>query len=136
MESILIDTSVIIKWYKTIGEEKTREARKYLSDHLNGKRLLSLPELTVFELLNLAVLDKNLTQEEWDKIIEDFFNLSLRIISLDNELAKETYHLGKKYGITAYDASYVACAKVLGINFLTADKKLVKKLNLSFVRSL
>jgi len=49
-------------------------------------------------------------------------------------LLKETRLLGKRYKITAYDANYIALAKKLHIDFVTADKKLVKKVNLSYVK--
>ena len=42
-----------------------------------------------------------------------------------------------RYNITFYDASYIALAQELGLQFITADQKLYNKVeNLSFIKVL
>jgi len=136
MKKILIDTSVVIKWYKTVGEERVIEARKYLKEYINNELKICVSQLTILELLNQAVSDVHFSQEQWRKIIDDFFQLSLEILYFDKELATKIYEIGKRYRLTAYDASYIALAQSLKTDFITADKKLVKKVSLSFVKAL
>lgn len=136
MKKVLIDTSVIIKWYKTVGEEKVIEARRFLKEHIDNKLKICVSQLTILELLNQAILDVHFLEEQWRKIIEDFFLLSLEIIFFDKKLSDEIYKIGRQYRLPAYDASYIAIAKKLQIDFITADIKLVKKVNLPFVKAI
>ena len=57
-------------------------------------------------------------------------------IELDEELTLATVTLVRKYHISFYDAAYVALAKSLQCDLITADKKLVKAVNLPFVKLL
>lgn len=44
------------------------------------------------------------------------------------ELIQEAFEIGLSYGVTAYDASYVALSKQLQVPMITADEKLVRLL--------
>ncbi len=56
---------------------------------------------------------------------------------LTEKLAQAAATLSKDYKISAYDAAYVALAQSLGCQFITADKKLYRKIkSLELVRLL
>jgi predicted nucleic acid-binding protein len=136
MKNIVLDSSVIIKWFKSHKEEKTEEAAQILSDYLKGKITVYISHLTILELLNNAVFDVLIPQDRWLLNIRKFFELRLKIILPNEVLAKEIYKIGGFYNISAYDASYIALAQSLEADFITADVKLVKKVKLPFVKAL
>jgi len=134
MKTVILDSSVIIKWFKSEKETHVKQAEVYLKDFLNNKIKIIISPLTILEIINNALFDKYLPYENWQKNIGFLFKLDLEIASFDKNLFYETLNLGKKYQITTYDASYIALAKKLKAEFITADKKLVKKVKLSYVR--
>ena len=48
--------------------------------------------------------------------------------SLEDELADMTIELAFQYGLTIYDASYIAISNKKNCEFVTADEKLYEKL--------
>jgi predicted nucleic acid-binding protein len=54
---------------------------------------------------------------------------SLPLLSTSgSELFTSAFNLGLDYGISAYDASYIALARKLSAPVITADEKLIRKL--------
>lgn len=136
MKKILLDSSVIIKWFKSEKENKVEEAEQYLVDFLDDKIKIFVSQLTLLEIINSALYDKFVPFEAWKKNIEFFFGLNIQIIPLDEDSFFELFIIGHKYQITSYDASYIALAKELQIDFVTADIKLAAKVKLPFVKLL
>ncbi len=136
MRKIILDSSVIIKWFKADKEEKIKEATDYLSSFTSGKIQIYIPTIAVYELLNTAQFDVTLPEKQWKLNFKKFFELKLKVITIDEKISQTIYEFGKKNNVSAYDASYVALAKSLRIDFITADQKLVNKVNLPFVKVL
>lgn len=136
MKTYIFDTSVIIKWYKSYKEDRVEKAHDCLSSYLNNKIRICIPAVAVFEFINIAIYDRSLPASLWQKNIESFFSLNLEIYDANERLAEETFKIGKKYDISSYDASYIALAKMQKFDFITADIKLVKGVNLSYVKAL
>jgi len=136
MKTVILDTSVVIKWFKSKGEDKIKDAKQYLLDYSNKRIDIYISPITVFEFLNISINDAYLPPQRWQENIQKLINLSLKTINFDVNLLKTTYLLGKRYQISAYDASYIALAQSLKADFITADKKLVKKVKLPYVKAL
>lgn len=136
MKKIVLDSSVIIKWFKSEQEKNLEQALGYLTDYSNKKINIYIPAIAIFELINTAEFDTSLPEKRWKLSFKKFFELRLETIPIDELLSQEIYDLGRKYYISAYDASYVALAKRLGSDFITADQRLVNKLGFPFVKSL
>ncbi|OGK23560.1 hypothetical protein A2954_02490 [Candidatus Roizmanbacteria bacterium RIFCSPLOWO2_01_FULL_37_12] len=136
MKKVILDSSVIIKWFKSEKEQKIKEATNYLDDFTNGKIQIYLTIITSLELLNSALYDLSLPQETWLLNIQKFYQLDIPALPIDDKIAHQIYSFGKKYNISAYDAAFVVLAKNYGCNFITADQKLVTKVNLPFVKPL
>lgn len=136
MKQLLLDSSVIIKWFKSEKEDKIKEALNFLDHYTDGKIQICIPAITQYELINAAEFDESLPAEVWNLNIRKFFELNLKVLSLDKKIAEDIYNFGKSQNVSAYDASYIILAKEYKIDFITADQKLVKKVNLPFVKSL
>lgn len=125
--TIVLDSSVIIKWFKKAGEEKTDEADKYFKQCLNNKVTIAVPALLFYEFINIASSNKTIFESDWKESLEKLFSLPLEIYPLDVFSAKETYQISKQYDLTAYDATYLALASRLKTVLVTCDKELIKK---------
>jgi predicted nucleic acid-binding protein len=65
------------------------------------------------------------------------FDLELSAFTLGQQEYLEAVRLSRLYEVSVYDASYVVLAHSLGALFITADERLVRKMeNMSFIRDL
>lgn len=132
---LVLDASVVIKWF--LPEDNSPEARELREAHLAGKIFIFAPPLLLFEIVNALVYKKELTTREVNKAIEIFFFTNPQLLEFNQGLMSNTAKIARKYGISVYDASYIALAKALSCQFITADEKLFGKVkSLKFVKLL
>lgn len=126
---MVIDTSVAIKWF--IPEEGSEAAKALLAEELVA------PDLLLYELANYLNAQKGLGLEDRHFILSLLYQFSIEFFVLPEKGFEEILSLCDRYGITAYDASFIALAKRLKTDFITADKRLKQKTgDLPFVRLL
>ena len=131
----VLDTSVVYKWY--IEEKGTKEALSIFRSFKNGETKISIPDLVFYELTNVLRFNSRNTAGDIIEIIDNLSNLNLDIVVPTRALLKDAVRLAYKYDITIYDAVFVALAQDLGYRFITADKKLYRKIKgLRFVNLL
>lgn len=134
---IILDASVVIKWFKSSQEENREKALVYKNQQKTGEIQIHIPALFYFELFHILLLkDKNIAPLDILEIKKMLSRLNLVEDALSNDDILFAARLVRKYQITFYDASYVALAKKLGGDLITADKKLVQAINLPFVKEL
>ncbi|HCS78623.1 TPA: hypothetical protein DIV55_02665 [Patescibacteria group bacterium] len=136
--NLVLDASVITKWF--FEEEDTDQALKLLEKHKLETIQINVPVLLFFEFGNTVVkkfredID---TREEFNRNLTDLFSIQLSFAETTPDLLKLVYSVASRYEITFYDAIYVALAKSLKCDFVTADKKLVEATKtLKFVKLL
>jgi len=122
----IADASVVYKWYVT--ENETREALDLLEDFNSGIEKLAVPDLILYELANALRYSRKLNASDVASALENFTSLGIEVITPNGALLKEAVRLAMGHDITVYDAVYVALAKSLGCELITADKKLLHKL--------
>ncbi|TRM84571.1 PIN domain nuclease, partial [Sulfolobus sp. F3] len=102
--------------------------------YVEGLIDLSAPCILPFEVINALKYTYSLGELELieiSKVIEDF---QITYYSLYH-LLPDLITLSLKYGITIYDASYVALGKILNEEVYTADEKLLRKVkDMKFVK--
>jgi len=132
---IVIDASVIVKLAKE--EEGTDRAVSLIEEHTKGKEKIIVPSLLFYEVANALLYAKELKNKEISEFLEILDDLDFEIIELTiKDIIKATV-LGREKNITVYDASYLILAQKLGVNFITADLELIKKVkDLNFVKAL
>ncbi|MBI4084854.1 MAG: type II toxin-antitoxin system VapC family toxin [Candidatus Levybacteria bacterium] len=122
MKQIVTDSSVSVKWINQINEELLDQADKLLKDAQVGVVNLLAPELSKYEIGN-ALLKKKLELAMAFESLGTVYQLPITFISESEELAKETYRIAEKAGITYYDASFVALAKLESAALVTNNPK-------------
>jgi predicted nucleic acid-binding protein len=125
MKPVVVDTSVVFKWYRQSGdEEHVAQALTVLNDHLDGELVVNAPDLLIYELGNLLSLKRHFVSETPLSILRKTLLLDLKIHAIDQPLAERALAAAERYGVTFYDASFLALAAMLRCPFITADKKL------------
>lgn len=127
MKSVVIDASVILKWYLS-DEQHGEKALTLLDEFLKRKIGFLAPHLLFYEVLNgllLAGRRGRLSKEDIDPALEGFLELGI-LFKDPSPYHSRMLQLGLDQAITAYDASYLALAEGEQIPLITADEKLIK----------
>ena len=125
MTRIVIDTSVVLKWYLA-DEENGQKALAILDKYVSNELDILAPSLLEYEVINGLIIAKKRGRIQEKKIltaIEGFISLEIKLISLSLYYPK-VIHYSKIYNRSAYDASYLALADDEDISLVTADKGL------------
>jgi len=121
---IVVDTSVLIKWFKTRGEEFLAEARKLLEEIERRPIEVHVPALLLYEVGNILLLKTRLGLASLDKAVERLEGLPFLVAPPATPLLKRALRLGREFSLTFYDASFLALAVELDCPFVTADQRL------------
>jgi predicted nucleic acid-binding protein len=128
MTSLVVDSSVVFKWYRQPGDEDfVPQAVSILERHLHGDLEIHVPDLLFYELGNILWLKETLVSRDALTILRETFALALQIHPIDLLLSEEAFRFAREHDITFYDASFVALSHLLQASFITADKKLFAK---------
>lgn len=122
MKSIVVDSSVTVKWINQIDEERVDQADKLLLDAQAGTISLLAPELSKYEIGN-ALLKKKLDLPQAYESLETVYQLPINFISETEDLARQTFKIAQQENITYYDASFMALAKQENAILVTDNPK-------------
>jgi predicted nucleic acid-binding protein len=133
---VVLDTSVVIKWFRQ-GEVLGEQALALRDAYLDGQIEVTIPSLLAYELANVLRYKADLTTEQVQVAVGSLFDMGLIWILPSSTVMGRTVEIARTYDTTVYDATFVALAESLGATFVTADERLVRRLEaLSFVRFL
>ncbi len=125
MKRIVIDASVVLKWYLS-DKEHGEKALDILDGHASDRLSLHAPALLEFEVANGLAITKRRARVGNDdalKAMDGFTEIGIGLCPL-SPLFPKVLDYSDRYNISAYDAAYVALADDLKTNVVTADKRL------------
>lgn len=117
MTELVLDASVLLRWFATRDERGDDEARELRRTYESGRLDVVVPALVFAELLNVAG-----RRWGWDGTALAEMAEALDDLDLDvgePELGRTATWISR--GLTAYDALYVALAEERGIPLVTDD---------------
>lgn len=125
MKALVIDSSIILKWYLK-DEEESEKALELLDDFIHGKLDLLAPDLIFHELLNgliVAQRKSRIESKELESAIEGFIELGISLFDTTS-IYKRTLHFVETYKRSAYDAVYLSLSEDKQVPYLTANLRL------------
>lgn len=124
MKQIVVDTSIVIKWF--LPEKGSDKASKLKDEHVRKKIKICSCDLLLYEFVSAFknYSKMKLSEKDFDFAVETFHSLKLNIYPLSYMDLTELFILSKKLDLTIYDCSYVLLAKKVRTSLYTADKKL------------
>jgi predicted nucleic acid-binding protein len=128
----VIDASVLVKWY--IQETDSNKAFVLRDRHVNGEIQLAAPTLIAYETMNALKYSSLFLHDQLKEIALSILNYGLNLYAFDDKIAELALEASMKNDITIYDGSYLALAKNLGVEFITADHKLIGRLTREYAR--
>ena len=122
MIELVLDASVLVKWFRKQGEQHLEEALAIRSAFEEGRLLLLAPPLVQLELLNLAGRRWNWAEDRLRALARLLKQLEIRLV--EPELERVAVWTAR--GLTAYDAAYVAVAEAAGSPLVTSDELILR----------
>ena len=131
---LILDASVAVKWFTM---EPLRDKALIIRDrYVNGELDLEAPSLLYYEVANALRYNPRFGIEEVRSAVRALEDLAITIYDFKGELASKAVELAYRFGITVYDAAYVALAAIRNATLYTADKEVVVKVSSENVKHL
>jgi predicted nucleic acid-binding protein len=124
----VVDASVAAKWFTRHHEADREKAVALRELHRTRRCRLTLPEFGLLEILNAVRYSPLAREADTAAALSTLSDLQLQVEPLDLNLLRKATAIAWGYGITLYDAAYVALADFLGYPFITADEPLLRKM--------
>jgi predicted nucleic acid-binding protein len=117
MSEVVLDASVVLKWFRSDGERHVAEARALRSSYEAGELVVWAPPLLPLEILNVA-------GSRWQLEEDALVALAGALDDVGFELVEPPLEAIARWiarGLTAYDAAYVAVAEAAAVKLVTDD---------------
>ena len=122
--SVVVDAAVVLKW-QFDDEEHVAQSVALRDAFLVSSRVkLVAPTLIVHEIINgisTAVRRKRVSAKDALQALDNLLGVGIEIKEASPQRA---LNLGLQYGLSAYDAAYVAVAEAEGCELVTGDRML------------
>lgn len=117
MSEVVLDASVVLKWFRSEGERHVEAARAIRTAYEKGEVLVLAPPLLHLEILNVAA-------RRWRLGEEALIALAGALEDLGFELPEPSLERVARWiarGLTAYDAAYAAVAETAEVKLVSDD---------------
>ena len=129
---MILDASVILKWF--LDETESNIALGLKESHVTGTFTIVAPDILIYEVGNALRYEPEFSPDEVNCCLEELYELNIDIIAPISDIVNLITEIAYQKDITFYDASYIALAQSLNLQYITADEKLYNKVKaFSFV---
>ena len=125
MTRLLIDTSVLIKWFHSDGESELEQARALRSAHVSGELDAHMLDLASYEVGNVLTRALRWTGADVADQLEDLHAVLGPPLVMTPVWLRRAATLAHVHTLSFYDASWAAAAVELGIPLISADRRLL-----------
>lgn len=125
MTTLLVDTSVLVKWFHTEGESELAEARAVRDATLFGDVQTRVIDLALYELGNVLLRALAWRAEEIADQLDDVVTVCGPPLAMSPEWFGLAARLGVEHQLTFYDAAWAAAALALQVPLVTTDSQLL-----------
>jgi len=131
---LVLDATVAVKWFTN---EPLRDKALLIRDkYVKGLVDLIAPGLLFYEVANALRYNPRFGVEEVKNALKALENLGISLYGFEGQLRDTSIELAYRFGITVYDAAYVALAVIQDAVLYTADKEVVAKTSLENIKHL
>lgn len=126
MTHVLVDTSVLIKWFHAEGEDEVSEARAIRDAHLRMDVDAHVLDLAAYEVGNVLARALRWPAARIADQLDDLRTiLGVPLVPSPAGL-RLAATLAEAHSLTFYDASWAAAARELDIALVSADRRLIQ----------
>lgn len=125
MTRLLVDTSVLIKWFHQAGESELAPARAIRDAHVRGELVAHVLDLAVYEVGNVLARGLRWASGDVADQLDDLCAITGSPIAMTRGWLRDAAALAEEHALSFYDASWAATAAALGISLVSADRRLL-----------
>ncbi|HVA75158.1 MAG TPA: PIN domain-containing protein [Acidimicrobiales bacterium] len=125
MTILLVDTSVLIKWFHSEGETSLAEARAIRDANERGDLDARVIDLAVYEMGNLLLRSLHWSAADVADQLDDLIAICGTPLVMEPGWLHEAASLGSRHELTFYDAAWAAAARGLGVSLVSSDPQLL-----------
>ena len=126
MHELLLDSSVLLKWFHRDGEDEIEQAEWHLQAHREGFVHAHVLDLGMYELGSVLVTALNRTAEQTRAVLEAALALCGPPLTLPDAALGTAADIATADELTFYDAAFAAAAREHGCTLVSADRKLLR----------
>jgi predicted nucleic acid-binding protein len=125
MTHLLVDTSVLIKWFHREGEGEVESARALRSAHVSGDVEAHMLDLATYEVGNVLTRALRWSASDAADQLDDLQEILGPPLAMTRAGVRDAASLAEIHTLSFCDASWAAAARELGIALISADRRLL-----------
>ncbi|MDO8451925.1 MAG: type II toxin-antitoxin system VapC family toxin [bacterium] len=125
MRDLIIDTSVVLKWFPVSKEQGMARARSIYRMMVKGELRLLAPTFLLVEVANVLVRKKKVERLKVEKFVKRLKSCGIGFVDVDGKV-ESLLKIIFSYEVSAYDGLYLLLAKQEGCRLVSADEKLLR----------
>ena len=125
MTRLLVDTSVLIKWFHGAGESELVQAHAIRDAHIRGDLDAHVLDLAIYEVGNVLARALRWAARDVGDQLEDLLTIVGSPISMTQRWLRDAAVLAETHALSFYDASWAAAAAALDVPLVSADRRLL-----------
>lgn len=125
MTHLLIDTSILITWFHSEGEQHVEEARALLGAHVTGGLRAHVLDLAIYEMGNVLLRALHWRADDVADQIQDLLLICGPPLPMAPDWTRNAAKLAEHHGLTFYDAAWAAVARGLNLPLVSGDRQLL-----------
>jgi predicted nucleic acid-binding protein len=122
LSNVVLDASIVAKWFKLADEDFLEEALALRARFRSGELSVFVPTWFPLELINPACRSWRWPVHAVRQMVQDLLDLHWTWEDPDFQ----SVLIWASRGLTAYDGVYVALAETIGAPLVTADAQILK----------
>ncbi|MHB1855018.1 MAG: PIN domain-containing protein [Acidimicrobiales bacterium] len=124
MTALLIDTSVLVKWFHGPGESELPQARAIRDATRRGELRSLILDLALYELGNVLLRSLGWDGADVADQLDDLVAICGAPLAMEPAWLRRAAVIGSNHRLTFYDAAWAAAAEALESSLVSADKQL------------
>ncbi|MGH3897744.1 MAG: type II toxin-antitoxin system VapC family toxin [Pseudonocardiaceae bacterium] len=123
--TVVVDTSVIVKWFHTENETEVDESRTILTAHRDEILTAHILDLGIYEFGNVLLRALHWSADDTADQIDDLLVICGPPLAPTPQWRRDAATLAHQHKLTFYDALFVAAARALDAPLVSMDRQLL-----------
>jgi predicted nucleic acid-binding protein len=123
--TLLVDTSVLVKWFHSEGESELAEARAIRDATRRGEVEVRVIDLAIYEMGNVLLRALHWSGPDVADQLDDLILICGVPLAIAAAWFRQAADIGATHGLDFYDACWAAAAQALGVSLVSADTQLL-----------
>jgi predicted nucleic acid-binding protein len=123
--TVVVDTSVLVKWFHAENEAEVGESRAILAAHCHEILTVHIMDLGLYEFGNVLLRALRWSADDTADQIDDLLMICGPPLAPAPQWRREAVILAHQHQLTFYDALFVAAARALDAPLVSMNRQLL-----------